>query len=664
MTLKYNPLLPVGLDDTGSGGSSTTPGGSNTQVQYNDSGAFGGDSNFTWNKGTVPSPPTTVTSSLDLTGSGYTQAGLSYAYTVYSYNNSVYSATGTSTSKTDTILNPSGGTQSMNYGGSGFTDNSTTNYRIFSTAKSHTEESTGYITVAGNGAVPSPTDGTPTINYGSGNYTANGDTITYQIYATYNGGAEFSPSYFQTTPVTDDGSTNPYYIDLAWTAVSGATGYRILRDINSGGFSYYADVATNSFSDDNTAWASGSTVTPAADYSQVIDWTKGTGITEQRVYRDTGSGYNEYQDLGNVSTFTDTNSGWSAGSPTGSGLTYNVGLTYTNMSVTSYRILKTSTGEYQDTASTSLTDDSTGWSSGSTVTPNTIDALTVARRAYFSSFTGLGGSPDENVNLTVGAPSSSKYQMVLKSGTLPTTVKNGALEYDGTYFYTSAGGDRTKLINAYGGGNLGTNKLVVGYDNHTVRTSTGWSQDPTNYTLVGFLSQDNVGLKIQSGYSGMTNKWIELKDVFNNSVWYIDFGGGMVVNDKGNDSDTRIEGDTDQNLIFVDASADFVGIGTSSPNSKLHVNGSLSVAYVAKTANYTATSSDSVINCTSGTFTVTLPTAVGITGRKYTIKNSGTGVITIGTTSSQTIDGVTTQTLGTQYMSMDVVSNGANWIIV
>ena len=158
----------------------------------------------------------------------------------------------------------------------------------------------------------------------------------------------------------------------------------------------------------------------------------------------------------------------------------------------------------------------------------------------------------------------------------------------------------------------------------------------------------------------MTNKWIELKDVFNNSVWYIDFGGGMVVNDKGNDSDTRIEGDTDQNLIFVDASADFVGIGTSSPNSKLHVNGSLSVAYVAKTANYTATSSDSVINCTSGTFTVTLPTAVGITGRKYTIKNSGTGVITIGTTSSQTIDGVTTQTLGTQYMSMDVVSNGAN----
>ena len=85
---------------------------------------------------------------------------------------------------------------------------------------------------------------------------------------------------------------------------------------------------------------------------------------------------------------------------------------------------------------------------------------------------------------------------------------------------------------------------------------------------------------------------------------------------------------------------------------------------VSKTANYTLTSDDDVVNCTSGTFTLTLPTAVGISGRKYTLKNSGTGVITIGTTSSQTIDGVTTQTLGTQYMSMDVVSNGSNWIIV
>ena len=47
-----------------------------------------------------------------------------------------------------------------------------------------------------------------------------------------------------------------------------------------------------------------------------------------------------------------------------------------------------------------------------------------------------------------------------------------------------------------------------------------------------------------------------------------------VLNESGGDNDTRIEGDTDANLVFVDASADAVGIGTSSPATKLHVQGS------------------------------------------------------------------------------------------
>jgi hypothetical protein len=48
----------------------------------------------------------------------------------------------------------------------------------------------------------------------------------------------------------------------------------------------------------------------------------------------------------------------------------------------------------------------------------------------------------------------------------------------------------------------------------------------------------------------------------------------------------------------------------------------------------------------------------------YNIKNSGTGTITLATTSSQTIDGVTTKTLSTQYQSYTVQSNGANWILL
>ena len=54
---------------------------------------------------------------------------------------------------------------------------------------------------------------------------------------------------------------------------------------------------------------------------------------------------------------------------------------------------------------------------------------------------------------------------------------------------------------------------------------------------------------------------------------------------------------------------------------------------------------DYFIDCTSGTFSVTLPTAVGIAGKIHIVKNTGNGVITINTTSSQTIDDSLTKTL-------------------
>jgi hypothetical protein len=88
------------------------------------------------------------------------------------------------------------------------------------------------------------------------------------------------------------------------------------------------------------------------------------------------------------------------------------------------------------------------------------------------------------------------------------------------------------------------------------------------------------------------------------------------------------------------------------------------MAYTAKTTTYTIKTTDYTIDCTSGTFTLTLPTAVGTsgTGEVYVIKNSGTGIITVNTTSSQTIDGVLTLTL-IQGAAVTVQSNNANWII-
>ncbi len=75
-----------------------------------------------------------------------------------------------------------------------------------------------------------------------------------------------------------------------------------------------------------------------------------------------------------------------------------------------------------------------------------------------------------------------------------------------------------------------------------------------------------------------------------------------------------------------------------------------------------ATASETV-NCLSGSFTVDLPTAVGIQGTRYTLVNSGIGVITLDPNGTETINGNATITL-TQYVSRTVQSNGTSWTIV
>ena len=84
--------------------------------------------------------------------------------------------------------------------------------------------------------------------------------------------------------------------------------------------------------------------------------------------------------------------------------------------------------------------------------------------------------------------------------------------------------------------------------------------------------------------------------------------------------------------------------------------------YTGVSATYTILSTDYTIDCTANTFTVTLPTAVGITGQIYNIKNSGTGTITVDGDGTETIDGDTSIDIVTQYDSRTFQSNGANWI--
>jgi len=54
-------------------------------------------------------------------------------------------------------------------------------------------------------------------------------------------------------------------------------------------------------------------------------------------------------------------------------------------------------------------------------------------------------------------------------------------------------------------------------------------------------------------------------------ITYPDAGGTFVINENGVDADFRVEGDTEPNLLFVDAGNDRVGLFTSSPNYSLDI---------------------------------------------------------------------------------------------
>lgn len=106
------------------------------------------------------------------------------------------------------------------------------------------------------------------------------------------------------------------------------------------------------------------------------------------------------------------------------------------------------------------------------------------------------------------------------------------------------------------------------------------------------------------------------------------------------------------------------GFGATTPHTRVQTT-SFATGYVAKTALYTLTDADHTVEVTSGTHTQTLPTSVGISGREYVVTNTGSGTVTVGTTSSQTFINVsgtpTTLTLA-QFETAWVQSNGANWL--
>lgn len=85
------------------------------------------------------------------------------------------------------------------------------------------------------------------------------------------------------------------------------------------------------------------------------------------------------------------------------------------------------------------------------------------------------------------------------------------------------------------------------------------------------------------------------------------------------------------------------------------------------TGNYSATTDEVILcNAVSGSLTISLPTAVGVSGKVYSIKkiDSSSHLIFITPNGSEKIDNSGSVIVDSQYVSVTVVSDGTNWWII
>lgn len=731
--------MPRSYATSSSGTGGGTPAGSDTQIQFNNSGAFGASDKLTF----------------DATGAVLTvgSSGKAANLRLFNGSDSITLHGGTSTTTWDMYFPSSGGTFGqilMTQGASGVTQwissssalfapgnqgdviiNNNGFFGVSASDKFFWDETNKSLSIqagttpiaaldvlsavaqsAGNVGSVSVTTGLESLNtpsgdaasagapvttgsysgaaffsYGSGSYIATGNSYSYTIYNIYDNGTKYyALAQAICSAGVDDGSSNPFSISINWAATPNGgnyTGTVIARVTNFGGTQYFDATGqpgvgpTGSITDDGsgTPYNWGSSSFPSG-YTASPDF-QGAGGGQTYSYDVYGIGVSpsghQYFHLGDSPSFVDSTSmsfwiGILLHNPNGFSTKWQA-----TLGSSIYKIIAPNNDFLQNTASSS---------DSSTLTPN----------SYGYAPTGGGFTP-EYYRVTAyktiagqtiyGTPSS--FFNNFADGTFPwfSIISWSATNADGYIIEYSTDGSTGGITKHFDNGN--SNSFYD--DNLTVWIGGAATLTPTSLLPPAGLFQRNgsdsaATVVIQDTQISTPYESIVFKKGDNTIQGIINAGDGgfqmtllntaagvFILNSATEIlHPTGVQAQGGNGILFLATSGSWFsgtnfGIGTTAPNSQLEVGGSLALVYVAKTSTYTATASDHTIDCTSGTFTVNLPTAVSITGRIYVIKNSGTGVITVAS-GTQTIDGALTYLLSAQYQSVTVQSNGANWVII
>jgi hypothetical protein len=170
---------------------------------------------------------------------------------------------------------------------------------------------------------------------------------------------------------------------------------------------------------------------------------------------------------------------------------------------------------------------------------------------------------------------------ITQIGSTKTNAAAGGLAIVGRYAYVTAVTGNTMQVFDLGGaylqqleaGAIETSNLSVRNEFHAV-----------NGAFDGAVSASSFFVHGNGAFSGALKVMKGLTTGSGNIVFTST--GGVVFNEQSRAVDFRAEGDTDANLLFLDASVDRVGIGTVTPKSKFNVAGTISGITVYATQSF------------------------------------------------------------------------------
>jgi hypothetical protein len=330
------------------------------------------------------------------------------------------------------------------------------------------------------------------------------------------------------------------------------------------------------------------------------------------------------------------------------------------------------------TASTQATNAANSASTASTQATAAGTSATNAATSASNASTSASTATTQASNASTSATNAASSATAASGSASTATTQAGIATTQATNASTSASTATTQASNASTSATNAASSATAAaasYDSFDDRYLGAKSSNPTvdndgNALLTGALYWNTTSseMRVYSGSAWITSYlpaagYLALSG--GTMTGAITFAAGQTIANLASGSTGAIPyqsaSDTTAMLAAGTAGQVLTSAGDAAPTWSTPVAATKTISN--KTGAYTVVAGDlgAIINCTSGTFTVSLTAAATLgSGFTCTIWNTGTGAITIDPNAAETIDGVTTLILR-QGEGTDIVCNGTNW---